>query len=93
MKGNLNMKCEVEITNVWATFDIDVKDIISFNKHHNAPEDKLESFQFAFENGFNPFNYVDGNWDFSSASFENAHKNTSGKAWSESDKSFNTITE
>lgn len=86
------MKCEVEITNVWVSFDIEIEDIISFNIYHNAPGDKLKSFQFAFDHGFDPFTYTEEDIEFSNASYENAHKNTTGKTWCELDKSSNTIT-
>lgn len=78
------MKCEVEITNVWATFNIPESVIRDFNKSHNVPENLLSSFKIACQNGFCPFEHVDGDWEFSDFSTMYAHKNQ-GDTWSEFD--------
>ena len=78
------MKCEVEITNVWATFNIPESVIRDFNKSHNVPENLLSSFKIACQNGFCPFEHVDGDWEFSEFSTMYAHKNQ-GNTWSEFD--------
>ena len=39
------MKCEVEITNLWARFDIDPEYIIDHNRQNGAPQHLLKSFK------------------------------------------------
>jgi len=81
------MKCEVEITNLWARFDIDPEYIIDHNRQNGAPEHLLESFKFAIKTGFNPFEFND--WTFSEFSVSQADVNMSGKSWSEFDAKHN----
>lgn len=82
------MKCEVEITNVWATFNIPDEVIIEFNKEHNVPEHLLGSFKVADALGFDAFHWAGQNcrdWEFSEFSEMYAYKNQSGNTWSEFD--------
>jgi hypothetical protein len=85
------MKYEVEITNVWATFDIDEEVIIAFNKKNDVPDHLQKSFRVAYALGFNAFEYTGGDWSFSSETITNAHNNQTGKTWSKFDTADNTI--
>ena len=87
------MKCEVEITNVWATFNIDKEVIIEFNKEKGVPEHLQSSFKVACALGFDAFEHADGNWEFSEFSTMYAYKNQSGETWSEFDDENNTTDE
>lgn len=87
------MKCEVEVTSMWVTFNIDEEVIIEFNKSHGIPENLQSSFKIASALGFDAFEYADGDWEFSESSLMYAYKNQSGECWSEFDDEENNITD